>query len=63
MYPLPLIRDVLDGLRGSTMFSKVDLQKAFHQLPIKLEDQQKTAFITQKGLWENSPVSNNLTNQ
>ena len=52
VYPLPLIRDVLDNLKGCKIFSKIDLQKAFHQLPIKLEDQAKTAFITQKGLWE-----------
>ena len=48
-YPLPFLSDCNHMLHGSKIFSKVDLLKAFHQIPIKEDDVPKTAIITPFG--------------
>ncbi|QQP39505.1 Uncharacterized protein FKW44_020407, partial [Caligus rogercresseyi] len=50
-YPLPNIRDFSQDLGGSTIFTKLDLRKAYHQIPVKKEDVPKTAIITPMGLF------------
>jgi len=51
-YPLPHIQDLVQNLAGGKIFSKIDLQKAFWQIPMNEEDIQKTAVITPFGLFE-----------
>ena len=51
-YPMPLIADIISKLHGKTVFSKIDLHKAFHQIPVAPEDIIKTAVITPFGLFE-----------
>lgn len=51
-YPLPYIHDCANILHNKKVFSKVDLLKAFHQIPINPEDIEKTAIITPFGLYE-----------
>jgi Reverse transcriptase (RNA-dependent DNA polymerase) len=51
-YPLPNLMDLSTNMDGCTVFSKIDLVKAFHQVPIAPEDRQKTAVITPFGLFE-----------
>ena len=51
-YPVPRIHDFANGLAGRKWFSKVDLVKGYHQVPIKLEDQPKTAISTPFGLYQ-----------
>ena len=46
-YPLPLIDKVQDCLSGATIFSKLDYQCGFWQVPV---DQEKTAFSPGPGL-------------
>jgi hypothetical protein len=43
-FPLPLIRDILEALSGSKVFSKLDLKSGFHQFMVHPEDQLKTSF-------------------
>lgn len=51
-YPMPLITDIMNSLHGMTVFSKIDLLKAFHQIPVAPDDIMKTAVITPFGLFE-----------
>ena len=42
--PIPNIADCLDILRDKNYFSSLDMNSAYHQIPIKAEDRHKTAF-------------------
>ena len=39
-YPLPRIDDLFDQMRGSKVFSKIDLRSSYHQVRIKDEEIQ-----------------------
>jgi hypothetical protein len=51
-YPLPNMADLSARLEGCNIFSKLDLQKGYLQVPVKAEDVPKTAIITPFGLFE-----------
>ena len=51
-YPLPRVDDMLDALAGSTIFTCLDMQSAYHQIRLSQEDVPKTAFTTSQGLYE-----------
>ena len=51
-YLLPHISDLTGNLHGMRFFSKLDLVKEYHQVPVAPEDILKTAIITPLGLWE-----------
>ncbi|THG99007.1 hypothetical protein EW145_g7337 [Phellinidium pouzarii] len=51
-YPLPLIGDLMDKLRGAKYFTKLDLQSGYNNICIKEGDQHKATFKTICGLFE-----------
>ncbi|GFX14754.1 hypothetical protein TNCV_1484981 [Trichonephila clavipes] len=61
-YPIPRIEDFLHILKGNRIFSKIDLFKAYFQIPIAEEDKEKTAIITPFGLVEFNVMSFGLRN-
>ena len=61
-YPLPMIDDLLNQLRGAKIFSKINLKSGYHQVQIKDEYIQKTTFRTRYGHYEFVVVSFGLTN-
>ncbi|GFX31192.1 retrovirus-related Pol polyprotein from transposon 297 [Trichonephila clavipes] len=50
-YPMPYLNDFAHALHGKKIFSKIDIFKAFHQIPIAECDIPKTAVTTP---WENA---------
>jgi len=51
-YPVPHIQDFAARLHGAHVFSKIDLVRGYHQLPVHEADIPKTAVITPFGLFE-----------
>ena len=51
-YPLPHIQDFVADLEGKTIFSKIDMVKAYHQIPMAEDSIPFTAVMTPFGLWE-----------
>ena len=51
-FSTPVVADLIASTRGARMFSKLDLQKGFHQLRLQDCNQEKTAFSTPFGLFE-----------
>lgn len=51
-YPLPRIDDLLDQLKGASVFSRMDMKSGYHQLKIKPKDVPKTTLRTRYGHYE-----------
>ncbi|KFD66916.1 hypothetical protein M514_20782 [Trichuris suis] len=51
-YPLPHLADFNANLYGKTIFSKIDLERAYYQVPVSPRSTPKTAVTTPFGLFE-----------
>lgn len=61
-YPVSHIHDFNHFLYGTTIYSKIDLVRAFNQIPVAEDDIQKTALITPFGLFEFPSMTFGLCN-
>lgn len=62
LFPLPKITDLLDQLGRSRYFSTLDLKSGYWQIKVHTDSQEKTAFITHKGLFEFKVMPFGVTN-
>ncbi|XP_071042555.1 uncharacterized protein [Parasteatoda tepidariorum] len=51
-YPVPHMQDCFQVLEGKRIFSTLNLEKAYYQIPVSSEDVPKTAVTTPFGLFE-----------
>ncbi len=51
-YPLPLISELMDKLRGAKYFSKLDVWWGYNNVRIKSGNEWKAVFRTNRGLFE-----------
>ena len=63
-HPLPRIEDVFDALGESRamIFSTLDLNSAYFQIPLDPETRQKSTFVTHEGVLEFTKIPYGLRN-
>ena len=61
-YPLPLILELVNKLKGAKYFTKLDVRWGYNNIWIKEGDKWKAAFITNRGLFEPLVMFFGLTN-
>ena len=61
-YPLPMIDDLFNQLRGARFYPKIDLHNGHHQLRVREADIPEMAFRTRYGHFEFTMMPFRLTN-
>ncbi|KAJ8358330.1 hypothetical protein AAFF_G00014530 [Aldrovandia affinis] len=50
-YPIPTVDELLQGMNGSVVFSKLDLKWGYHQLELTPESREITTFAIHNGVY------------
>ena len=61
-YPLPLIDPLLTKWKGCLYFSAMDVRSGYYNIRMRAGDEWKTAFITNRGLFESLVMTFGLCN-
>ena len=61
-YPLPLIDDLIQRLKGARYFTKLDVRWGYNNIRVREGDEWKAAFRTNRGLFEPLVMFFGLTN-
>ena len=61
-YPLLLISELVNKLKGAKYFTKLDIRWGYNNVQIKKGDEWKAAFLTNRGLFEPLVMYFGLTN-
>ena len=61
-YPLPLIGELVDKIKDSVYFTKMDIRWGYNNIRIKEGNEWKAAFRTNRGLFEPTVMFFGLTN-
>ena len=61
-YPLPLISDLINQLRGAKYFTKLDVRWGYNNVRVKEGDEWKAAFHMNRGMFEPLVMFFGLTN-
>ena len=57
-YPLPTLESAFQHFSGATVFSILDLNSAYYQVPLTSQSRRVTAFCTPFGLFEFEKITN-----
>jgi len=61
-HPIPRSQDLFRSLEGAKYYTSIDLCQGYFQMPVKMEDQDKTAFITDFGLYNFKRIPQGIKN-
>lgn len=61
-YPLPRLDDLLHSARRASYMTTIDLRSGYHQVSVRVQDQDKTAFITPFGTFRYTKMPFGLRN-